>query len=170
MHTISSLLFAKDTVKRLLNKEMKMIRATKNDTVKVHYTGRLEDGTIFDESPEDKPLQFILGKHEVIVGFDEAVEGMYQGESKTVTIPCEKAYGESKAELLETVERSIIGDKVELTVGGQLEVTNHDGSKFYLIIKAVTENQVTLDANHPLADKDLIFEIELLEVKKHQSA
>ncbi len=145
-----------------------MIRATKNDTVKVHYTGRLEDGTIFDESPQDRPLQFILGKHEVIVGFDEAIEGMYQGEDKTVTIPCAKAYGESKPELLETVDRSIIGDNVELTVGGQLEVTNHDGSKFYMMINDVTDDKVTLDANHPLADKDLIFEIKLLEVTKPQ--
>jgi peptidylprolyl isomerase len=147
-----------------------MIRATKNDTVTVHYTGRLEDGTVFDESPEDKPLQFILGKHEVILGFDEAVDGMYQGESKTVIIPCAKAYGESKAELLETVGRDIIGEGVELTVGGQLEVTNHDGSKLYLMINEVTEDQVTLDANHPLADKDLTFDIKLIEVKKHQTA
>jgi peptidylprolyl isomerase len=146
-----------------------MIKASKNDTVKVHYTGKLIDGTIFDESPKDRPLQFILGKHEVIAGFDDAVDGMYQGESKTVTIACEKAYGASKPELLETIDRSIIGDKVELTVGGQLEVTNHDGSKLYMMVKSVTENQVTLDANHPLADKELVFEIELLEVKKHQT-
>ena len=147
-----------------------MIRAMKNDTVKVHYTGRLENGTVFDASPEDRPLQFILGKHEVILGFDEAVEGMYQGESKTVIIPCAKAYGESKPELLETIDRSMIGSEVELVVGGQLEVTNHDGSKFYLMVNDVSGDKVTLDANHPLADKDLTFDIELLEVKKSQSA
>lgn len=145
-----------------------MIRAAKMDTVKVHYTGRLQDGTIFDESPEDRPLQFIIGREEVIAGFDEAVEGMYQGESKSVTVPCEKAYGKSKAELLETVERSIIGDKVDLQVGGQLEVTNHDDTTFRLMVREITEEYVTLDANHPLADKELIFEIELLEVKKPQ--
>ena len=145
-----------------------MIRAAKMDTVKVHYTGRLQDGTIFDESPEDRPLQFIIGREEVIAGFDEAVEGMYQGESKSVTIPCEKAYGKSKPELLETVERSIIGDKVDLQVGGQLEVTNHDDTTFRLMVREITEEYVTLDANHPLADKELVFEIELLEVKKTQ--
>jgi peptidylprolyl isomerase len=145
-----------------------MIRAAKMDTVKVHYTGRLQDGTIFDESPEDRPLQFIIGREEVIAGFDEAVEGMYQGESKSVTIPCEKAYGKSKPELLETVERSIIGDKVDLQVGGQLEVTNHDDTTFRLMVREITEQHVTLDANHPLADKELVFEIELLEVKKPQ--
>ena len=145
-----------------------MIRAAKMDTVKVHYTGRLQDGTIFDESPEDRPLQFIIGREEVIAGFDEAVEGMYQGESKSVTIPCDKAYGKSKPELLETVERSIIGDKVDLQVGGQLEVTNHDDTTFRLMVREITEEYVTLDAIHPLADKELVFEIELLEVKKPQ--
>jgi len=145
-----------------------MIRAAKMDTVKVHYTGRLQDGTIFDQSPEDRPLQFIIGREEVIAGFDEAVEGMYQGESKSVTIPCDKAYGKSKPELLEMVERSVLGEKVDLQVGGQLEVTNHDDTTFRLMVREITEESVTLDANHPLADKELVFEIELLEVKKPQ--
>lgn len=145
-----------------------MIRAKKMDTVTVHYTGRLADGTVFDQSPKDRPLQFIVGHQEVIAGFDEAVEGMYQGESKSVIIPCDKAYGQSKPELLETVERSILGDKVALRVGGQLEITNHDDSVFYLMIRDITADHVTLDANHPLADKDLTFDIQLLEVKKPQ--
>ena len=145
-----------------------MIRAAKMDTVKVHYTGRLEDGTIFDQSPEDRPLQFIIGREEVIAGFDEAVEGMYQGECRNVTIPCDKAYGKSNPELLEKVERSVLGDLVDLQVGGQLEVTNHDDTTFRLMVREITEEHVTLDANHPLADKDLVFEIELLEVRKPQ--
>ncbi len=143
-----------------------MIRAARMDTVKVHYTGRLADGTVFDESPEDRPLQFIIGRKEVIAGFDEAIEGMYQGESKSVTVPCDKAYGNSKPELLEIVERSILPDKVDLQVGGQLEITNHDNTTFRLMVRELTESHVTLDANHPLADKDLTFDIELLEVKK----
>lgn len=143
-----------------------MIRAARMDTVKVHYTGRLADGTVFDESPEDRPLQFIIGREEVIAGFDEAVEGMYQGESKSVTVPCDKAYGKSKPELLEIVERSILPDKIDLQVGGQLEITNHDNTTFRLMVRELTESHVTLDANHPLADKDLTFDIELLEVKK----
>jgi len=145
-----------------------MIRAARMDTVKVRYTGRLEDGTVFDQSPEERPLQFIIGREEVIAGFDEAVEGMYQGESKNVTVPCAKAYGESKPELIETVERSILADKVDLQVGGQLEITNHDNTTFRLMVREITESHVTLDANHPLADKDLTFDIELLEVKKPQ--
>jgi peptidylprolyl isomerase len=143
-----------------------MIRAAKQDIVKVHYIGRLADGTIFDQSPENRPLHFIIGRQEVIAGFDAAVEGMYQGESKTFTIPCEKAYGKSNPELLERIERGVIGNEVDLQVGGQLEVTNHDGSVFRVMIKELTADQVTLDANHPLADKDLTFDITLLEVRK----
>ena len=145
-----------------------MIRAEKMDTVKVHYTGRLEDGTVFDQSTEDRPLQFILGREEVIAGFDEAVEGMYQGESKNVTVPFDKAYGRSKPELIEKVERSALGDKLDLQVGAQLEVTTHDDTILRLMVREVTADHVTLDANHPLADKNLAFEIELLEVKKQQ--
>lgn len=145
-----------------------MIRAAQKDTVKVHYTGRLADGTMFDQSPDDRPLLFILGGKEVITGFDEAVEGMYQGESKTVTIPCEKAYGPRKSELVEEVDRGLIGKEVALTVGGQLEITNQDGSKFRVMVRAVSDDRVTLDANHPLAGQDLVFDIKLLEVRKHQ--
>lgn len=143
-----------------------MIRAAQQDTVKVEYTGRLSDGTTFDESPKDRPLHFIIGRKEVIPGFEEAVEGMYQGESKTVTVPCAKAYGESDPELLQQLDRSTLGKDIELQRGGQLEVTNHDGTIFYVMVKDFTDDQVTLDANHPLADKDLTFEIKLLEVKK----
>lgn len=143
-----------------------MIRAAKKDTVKVHYVGRLLDGTVFDQSPEDRPLHFILGRQEVIAGFDDAVVGMYQGETKTVTVPCEQAYGQSKPELLEKIDRSIIGKKVQLHVGGQLEVTNHDGSVFYVMVRSFDDEQVVVDANHPLAGQDLEFEIKLLEVLK----
>jgi len=144
-----------------------MIRAAKKDTVKVHYTGRLLDGTVFDQSPEERPLHFILGRQEVIAGFDDAVTGMYQGETKTVTIPCEQAYGQSKPELLEQIDRSVIGKNVPLHVGGQLEVTNHDDSVFYVMVKSFTDDHVIVDANHPLAGQDLVFEITLLEVKKN---
>ena len=146
-----------------------MIKAMKMDTVKVRYTGRLATGEIFDESPEDRPLHFIIGKQEVIPGFEEAVEGMFQGESKTVTIPCNKAYGESRPELFETIDRSLIDGSVELHEGGQLEVTNHDGSVFYVMIKKIEGDSIILDTNHPLADKDLVFDIELLEVSKPES-
>ena len=147
-----------------------MIRAAKQDTVNVHYTGRLTDGTVFDRSPEDRPLHFIIGKQEVIAGFEEAVEGMHQGETKTVTIPCEKAYGSSKPELLEQVDRKLIGDDVVLHLGGQLQITNNDGTILCVMVREITEDTVTLDANHPLADKDLTFEIEVLDVQNPPEA
>ena len=142
-----------------------MIRATKQDTVKVHYKGTIDDGIVFDQSPEDRPLHFIVGKQEVIPGFEEAVEGMCQGESKTVKIPCAKAYGPSKPELLEQVDRKLIGDDVVLHLGGQLQITNNDGTGLCFVRRDLTEDTVTLDANHPLADKDLTFEIEVLDVQ-----
>ena len=141
-----------------------MIRAKAQDTVKVRYTGKIADGTVFDQSPDDRPQLFIIGKQEVIPGFEEAVEGMYQGESKTVMIPCDKAYGTSKPELLEQVDRSLLGDDLELHLGGQLQITNNDGSVLCVMVREIADDHVTLDANHPLADKDLTFEIELLEV------
>lgn len=143
-----------------------MIRAATMDTVKVHYTGQLEDGTVFDQSTEDRPLRFILGKGEVIEGFEEAVSGMYQGESKTVTIPCTKAYGTSNPELIEEVDRAQLPEDLELKVGRQLEVTQEDESIILLMVTALTDTTVTLDANHPLAGKDLTFEITLQEVTK----
>ncbi len=147
-----------------------MIRATRRDIVKVHYIGRLNDGTVFDRSPDDRPLHFILGRNEVITGFDEAVEGMYRGERKTVTIPCEKAYGPTDPGLVETIDRSVLGQVAELQAGSQLEVTNHDGSVFHVMVRDCSDDRVTLDANHPLAGQDLIFEIELLEVIKETNA
>lgn len=146
-----------------------MIRAKGKDTVKVRYTGRLSDGTIFDRSPEERPLHFILGRQEVIAGFDEAVEGMYRGERKTVTIGCEKAYGTSNPDLVEKIDRSLIDKDITLQVGAQLEVTNHDGSVFHVMIRELTADEITLDANHPLAGQELTFDIELLDVVKNQS-
>ncbi len=147
-----------------------MIKAQKYDTVKVAYIGRLDNGTVFDRSPEDKPLHFILGQDEVIKGFDEAVTGMYQGESKTVTIPFAKAYGPSKDELVETIERKNLPTNLDLQQGAQLEVTQQDDSKFYVMITALTEKTVTLDANHPLAGKDLTFDITLEKVIKKSAS
>ncbi|PLX73092.1 MAG: peptidylprolyl isomerase [Desulfuromonas sp.] len=143
-----------------------MIKAEKNDIVTVLYTGQLTDGTLFDETPEEKPLKFIIGKQEVIPGFEESVEGMFQGETKTFTIPCDKAYGEKKPELIEKVERSDLPQDLELHQGGLLEVTQQDGSAFQVKVVELTDSHVTLDANHPLAGEDLVFEIELVSVMK----
>lgn len=141
-----------------------MIRAAHNNTVTVKYTGKLADGTIFDASPEDSPLTFIIGKQEVIKGFEEATIGMAQGETKTVIVEPEQAYGESKPALIEEVKRSELPKNLELTEGGQLEVTQGDGSILRLMVNKVTEETVTLDANHPLAGKALTFIIEMLDI------
>lgn len=141
-----------------------MIHAAHNNTVTVKYTGKLADGTIFDASPEDSPLTFIIGREEVVKGFEAAVLGMSQGETKTVVIKPDQAYGESDPALTEEVNRTDLPENLELTEGGQLEVTRDDGSLLLLMIGKVTEETVTLDTNHPLAGKTLTFVIEMLEV------
>jgi peptidylprolyl isomerase len=143
-----------------------MYYAAKGDTVKVHYTGKLSDGTLFDTSEDKAPLSFIIGKKEVIPGFEEAVVGMVAGEKKTVSITPDKAYGEPRENLVETVERGNLPSDVELRVGGQLEVTRQDGSVFHVMVTGLDKDVVILDANHPLAGKELIFDIAMLEIKK----
>ncbi|HKJ05710.1 MAG TPA: peptidylprolyl isomerase [Geopsychrobacteraceae bacterium] len=141
-----------------------MIRAAHNNTVTVKYTGKLADGTIFDASAEDSHLSFIIGREEVVKGFEAAVLDMSQGETKTVVIEPDQAYGEPKPELIEEINRADLPEDLELIQGRQLEVTQGDGSILLLMIDKVTEKTVTLNANHPLAGKALTFDIELLEV------
>ncbi|BCR05030.1 peptidyl-prolyl cis-trans isomerase [Desulfuromonas versatilis] len=143
-----------------------MFQASEKDTVKVHYTGRLADGTVFDTSRDKKPLLFILGKKEVIPGFEEAVLGMVKGENKTVRIPAENAYGSHQAELVETLDRSLLPESLEVQVGRQLEITMQDGNLLRVMVTDLDENTITLDGNHPLAGKELTFDIELLEVTR----
>ena len=141
-----------------------MIRAAHNNTVTVKYTGKLADGTIFDASPEDSPISFIIGRGEVVKGFEAEVLDMAQGETKTVVIEPDLAYGESNPALTEEINRADLPEDLELAEGGQLEVTQDDGSILLLMIDKVTEETVTLDSNHPLAGKALTFVIEMLEV------
>ncbi len=141
-----------------------MIRAAHNNTVTVKYTGKLADGTIFDASPDDSPMSFIIGREEVIKGFEMAVINMSPGETKTVIIEPEQAYGESNPALIEEINRTELPENLELTEGGQLEVTQDDGRILLLMIDKVTDETVTLDSNHPLAGKALTFVIEMLEV------
>lgn len=143
-----------------------MIRAIKGDSVKVRYTGRLADGTVFDASPDDRPLQFILGRGEVVAGFDEGVTGMYTGECKTFTFPPEKGYGFPEPQYVEEIERSQLPDGLEVHVGCQLEITSDKGDRLLVLVSAVDEKSITLDGNHPLAGKELTFDVELLEVTK----
>lgn len=141
-----------------------MAQAKEGDLVKVHYTGKLEDGTEFDSSTEGEPLEFTIGKGEVIPGFEVAVSGMSPGESKAVNVPPEQAYGQHKEEMVAVLERKDIPADIELAVGNQLEVSQENGDSFLVLVTDLSETTVTLDANHPLAGKSLVFEINLLEV------
>jgi peptidylprolyl isomerase len=138
--------------------------AKSGDTVWVHYTGKLTDGSVFDSSAGREPLQFEAGSGMVIPGFDNGIIGMTVGEKKTVHIPFQDAYGPSDPNNIFTVNRLEIPENIPLEVGGTLNM--HDGQQvIQVVVKSITATQVELDANMPLAGKDLIFDIELVEVE-----
>ena len=134
------------------------------DTVKIHYTGKLEDGTIFDTSAKRDPLQFTIGAGQVISGFEEAVVGMNPSESKTVKVPADKAYGPHREEMVSVVDQNKIPKNLKLELGQQLQIPQEDGQKVIVAVTNISESSVTLDANHPLAGKDLTFDIQLIEI------
>ena len=141
-----------------------MAQAKTGDTVKVHYTGKFEDDTVFDTSTDREPLEFTIGKGQMIPGFEEAVLGMNLDESKNVQIPADKAYGPHREDRVMVVDRSQLPENLEPKVGQQLQVNQEDGKGFVVTVTDVSESSVTLDGNHPLAGKDLIFNIQLVEV------
>ncbi len=141
-----------------------MSQAADGNTVKVHYTGKLEDGTVFDSSADRDPMQFELGKGELIPGFEQGVLGMSPGEKKTVEIPVDKAYGPLREEMVKTVDRSQFPSNLNPEVGQQLQLNKPEGQPAMVRVTDVSESSVTLDANHPLAGKDLIFDIELVRI------
>jgi len=138
--------------------------AESGDLVKVYYTGKLADGTIFDKSVEGEPLEFEIGQGQVIPGFEQAVAGMQVGEAKTITIPVDQAYGPIRDDLIVEVSRDQLPSDIVPEVGMQL--TNSQNT---VTIIEVSETMVKIDANHPLAGKDLTFDIELLEIAESQS-
>jgi peptidylprolyl isomerase len=141
-----------------------MVQAKKGDTVRVHYTGRFDDGTVFDTSVEGEPLQFTIGVGQVIPGFDMAVIDMQSGESKEITIPSEHAYGDRNEELVAEISRERLPEDLDLEVGQQLQLSLADGDEAVVMIVDLSETTVTLDANHPLAGLHLTFKIELVEI------
>lgn len=141
-----------------------MSQATKGSTVKVHYTGTLTDETVFDSSREREPIEFTVGAGQMIKGFDKAVDGMSIGDSKKVNIPAEEAYGPSVDEAIFPVPKKDLPEGMEPQVGMQLEARQEDGRSQVLVVLEVKEEEVILDGNHPLAGKDLVFDIELMEV------
>lgn len=140
--------------------------AKTGDTVQVNYTGKLADGTVFDSSEGREPYEFNLGAGQAIPGFDKAILGMKVGEKKTVTIPSDEAYGPHLDDMVVEVPREKLPSNIEPKVGQMLEATRPDGEKIGFIITNVSDNNtVTLDANHPLAGKDLTFDIELVKIQ-----
>lgn len=138
--------------------------AKDGDTVKVHYKGTLDDGSVFDTSIGGEPLEFTLDGSDVIEGFEKAVNGMYVGEVKTVTIPSDEAYGPHRDDLMLVIERSNLPEDLNPVIGQELEMKRSDGLIIPVIVTDVSEDSITVDANNTLAGKDLTFEIELVEV------
>ena len=135
------------------------------DTVSVHYTGTLADGTEFDSSRDRDPLRFTIGTGQVVPGFEDAVYGMKVGETKTVTIPAAQAYGEREEDLIIEMDRDQLAGDVDPQVGQTVGITYTDGQQGTAIVTEVTETTVTLDANRALAGEDLTFEIKLVKVE-----
>jgi peptidylprolyl isomerase len=141
-----------------------MTQAESGDTVLFHYTGSLNDGTVFDSSSGREPLRVTLGSGQVIRGVDEALIGMAPGEEKSVTLGEDEAYGPRRPELLHEVQREAIPPEVDLEVGKQLEGRDTAGQRLRLTVVDVADDTVMLDANHPLAGQDLRFDLELVQI------
>jgi peptidylprolyl isomerase len=143
-----------------------MAQTKSGDRVKIHYTGKLEDGTIFADSKKGEPLEFTLGAGQVIPGVDEAVHGMEPGQSKKVIVPSDKAYGPRQEGLTQDIPKDQLPEEMQPQVGQRMKVDRPDGEPMVVSITAVSDSNITIDANHPLAGKDLNFELELLEVSE----
>lgn len=133
-------------------------------TVKVHYTGTLEDGEVFDSSVSREPLQFTMGQGQLIPGFEKAIIGLKVGDKTTTTIPAAEAYGEHNPQMEIKVTRAQLPEDLEPEIGMQLQLNQPNGQPIPCIITNVEGDEITIDANHPLAGKDLTFEIEVVEI------
>lgn len=140
-----------------------MAAAKAGDTVRVHYTGTLDDGQVFDSSQGQEPLEFTLGEGQVIAGFDDAVTGMAVGDEKTVTIPVDEAYGEHRQELVMRLPREQLPPDLHPEVGQQLHMSNGEDI-VTVTVREVADAHIVLDANHPLAGQDLTFALTLVEI------
>lgn len=141
-----------------------MSQVKANDTVKVHYTGKLTNGQVFDSSLEREPLEFTLGKGMLIPGFENGILDMKVNEKKTIEIPAEQAYGDTREELIQEVPMSELPEEIKPEVGMQLISKAPDGREIPLMVSEVKAESIMVDANHPLAGKDLIFDVEVIEI------
>jgi len=141
-----------------------MTQVNAGDKVQLHYTGTLADGSTFDSSEGRDPLEFTVGSGQIIPGLDKAIPGMVVGDKKTVVIPAEEAYGESHPDAVQAIPRSNVPAEIPLEVGIQLQMQSPSGQVVPVTVVSITEEEVTLDANHPLAGKELTFAIELVSI------
>jgi peptidylprolyl isomerase len=141
-----------------------MSQVNTGDTVQIHYKGTLRDGSVFDSSEGRDPLEFTVGSGQIIPGLDAALPGMAVGDKQVVEVPADQAYGPEHPEARQSVPRTDIPDEIPLEIGTQLSARNQDGQDMTLTVFEVSETHVVLDANHPLAGKDLTFDIELVAI------
>jgi FKBP-type peptidyl-prolyl cis-trans isomerase 2 len=141
-----------------------MAQAKSGDTVKIRYTGRLDDNSVFETSVDRDPIQLTIGQGRTIPALEEAIVGMETGESKTVEISAGQAYGVYHEGLVHTVSRKVLPSDMEPEIGQRLKATSVDGRAFSVTIRNISEKTVTMDTNHPLAGKDLKFDIELIAI------
>ena len=141
-----------------------MTKAKTGDRVKVYFEGYLEDGTVFGSTMDDEPFEFTIGEKNMLPGFENAVIGMQKGDTKTITLPPEEAYGLHKKELVSVMEKSGFPKEINLEIGKRLRVRTQDGIYTMVTIKDFTEDSIVLDGNDPLTGKTLIFKIELVEI------
>jgi FKBP-type peptidyl-prolyl cis-trans isomerase 2 len=148
-----------------LSKEKKMKKAQVGDLVSVHYTGKLASGEVFDSSKDRDPLKFTLGNKELLAGFEDGVVGMQPGESKSVTLEPENAFGGRREDLFLELPKKEFPQHITPSVGLQLKLSNASGEDMTVVITEVGDESVTLDGNHPMAGQTVVFDIELLEIK-----
>lgn len=141
-----------------------MASAAHGDTVRVHYTGKLDDGSVFDSSRGGEPLEFTIGSGQVISGFDQAVTGLDVGQSRTVRMEAAEAYGERDEDLVLEVGRDMLPSDLEPKVGESLMMQEPGGGVLQVVVTEVSDTAIVLDANHPLAGKALTFDVELVEI------
>jgi peptidylprolyl isomerase len=145
---------------------MTEVKATPGDIVKVHYEGFLEDGTLFGSSRETGPVEFTLGESTLIPAFENAVVGMEEGERRSVSMEAKEAFGERKEELIHTIGKDQLPSHIDPQIGKAIEIRSDQGDNVRVLITDVSEDSLTIDANHPLAGEKINFDIELVEIEK----
>jgi peptidylprolyl isomerase len=155
---------ARATIFKHRNRDPDMTEIKNGDVVRIHYTGRLTDGTEFDSSAGREPLEFEFGAGQIIPGIEHNVSNMEVGEKQTVTVPAEEAYGPRDDARVQAIPRTAIPEDVAVDVGTRLQANTPDGQPVNLTVVDLDDSSVTVDANHPLAGRDLVFDLELVEV------